>query len=713
MPAVTTFNALLSGLSWNGLFVAGRPTFVSYSFDTAASAAFAGEFPAAFLDSFQPLSAAEQMVARAALDAWAGVSGLTFLEVPAGQGDIRFGAYDFTLGPQSIQDSVAFAYQPAVFDAPDGAFEFDFGGDVFIDLGLAQLGVLLHEIGHALGLKHPFEGQVTLDPSVDDFDHTVMTYNTGGLDPKQLGAFDIEAIQFLYGLSTADGTQAASWSWDGQRNILTQAGGAGNDKLAGVAVQDRIAAGAGDDYVMTRGGGDAIDGEAGNDTLAGGLGDDTVTGGAGDDVIDGDEGEDSLSGGDGDDDIWGLDGDDTITGDLGADTLHANQGLNRLSGGDGDDVLVISSGVVIADGGDGYDELWLAPPSSASVTLSYASLTAGGGSYAGIESIVLFGDVNADTLQGGVLIDVLVGGGGTDSLSGGADDDELFGEAGADTLSGGSGADTIDGSSGDDLITPGDGADDIWGGAGVDTVDFSVELSGVELVMNASRLVDGAAETMQGVENILGSPFGDRITGDANANRIFGAAGSDTLLGGEGANYLRGDDGGDSLSGGSGFDDINGNLGDDTSAGGLGDDWVVGGKENDTLSGDAGGDLVYGNSGADTCDGGEGADTLRGGQDNDIVRGGAGEDFVSGDRGDDTMSGGDGADIFHTFGDTGLDRVLDFNLAQGDRVMLDPGVQFTVSQSGSDTVISMTGGGQVVLVGVAMSSLTGNWIFGA
>jgi hypothetical protein len=45
--------------------------------------------------------------------------------------------------------------------------------------------------------------------------------------------------------------------------------------------------------------------------------------------------------------------------------------------------------------------------------------------------------------------------------------------------------------------------------------------------------------------------------------------------------------------------------------------------------------------------------------------------------------------------------------------MLDSGTQFTVSQVGGDTVISMTGGGQMVLVGATMSSLTPGWIFGA
>jgi serralysin len=77
------------------------------------------------------------------------------------------------------------------------------------------------------------------------------------------------------------------------------------------------------------------------------------------------------------------------------------------------------------------------------------------------------------------------------------------------------------------------------------------------------------------------------------------------------------------------------------------------------------------------------------------------------------MTGGAGADIFHTFGDTGLDRVTDFSRAEGDRVQLDPGTTYTTAQVGADTVITMGGGGQMILVGVQLTSLTGDWIFGA
>jgi|GEM_PF-1994246 len=205
----------------------------------------------------------------------------------------------------------------------------------------------------------------------------------------------------------------------------------------------------------------------------------------------------------------------------------------------------------------------------------------------------------------------------------------------------------------------------------------------------------------------------DALVGGIGADTLTGGAGNDLLVGGDGRGYLRGDDGDDYIQGGADFDDINGNMGNDTCVSGGGDDWVVGGKDNDSLSGSDGQNLVYGNLGADTCDGGGGNDIVRGGQDNDLIDGGAGNDYVSGDKGADTVTGGAGADVFHTFGDAGVDRVLDFSLAQGDRVQLDPGTTYTLAQSGADTVISMTGGGQMILVGVQLSSLTPGWIFGA
>jgi len=215
------------------------------------------------------------------------------------------------------------------------------------------------------------------------------------------------------------------------------------------------------------------------------------------------------------------------------------------------------------------------------------------------------------------------------------------------------------------------------------------------------------------IENAIGGSGADTISGNDAANTLRGGAGNDNIGGGQGDDYLRGDEGDDVIYGGQGFDDINGNAGNDTAHGNKGPDWVVGGKDNDLLYGDEDNDVVYGNLGNDTVDGGVGDDWVRGGQNNDSLVGGDGADWLSGDKGDDTISGGSGADIFHTFGDAGIDRVLDFSRAEGDRVQLDPGTAYTVSQVGADVVIDMTGGGQMILVGVSMSSLTEGWIFGA
>jgi len=242
---------------------------------------------------------------------------------------------------------------------------------------------------------------------------------------------------------------------------------------------------------------------------------------------------------------------------------------------------------------------------------------------------------------------------------------------------------------------------------------------------------------MGDIEDVRGSAQADELIGNVLRNQLFGNGGddyldgwdaNDTLDGGlgddvvwgglgddsisdpGGINYLRGEEGNDRIVGGSGFDDINGNMGDDTASGGLGEDWVVGGKDNDSLSGGEAFDLVYGNLGADTCDGGDGNDIVRGGQQDDVLFGGGGDDYLSGDRDNDTITGGLGADTFHSFGEAGIDRVTDFNRAQGDRVLLDPGTTYTVAQSGADTVVSMSGGGQLILVGVSMSSLADGWI---
>ena len=292
----------------------------------------------------------------------------------------------------------------------------------------------------------------------------------------------------------------------------------------------------------------------------------------------------------------------------------------------------------------------------------------------------------------------------------------VHGGGGADLLMGSFSAETLSGDAGDDTIEGGGGADVLDGGGGFDMLSYAHSPTAQTLDLSQPFSVGSAVN----FEGVIGSGFDDSMSGSSSAESLAGGAGNDTVMagagndtidGGSGTSYLRGEDGNDSIAGGSAFDDINGNMGNDTAHGNGGDDWVVGGKDQDQLFGDAGGDVVWGNLGNDTLDCGDGADQVRGGQGDDVVNGGAGNDFVSGDRGNDTITGGTGADLFHDSQDASIDRVLDFSVAEGDRVMLDPGTTYTVSQVGADTVIDMGGGNQMILVGVQMSTLPPGTIF--
>ncbi|MDP3747300.1 MAG: Ig-like domain-containing protein [Phenylobacterium sp.] len=204
----------------------------------------------------------------------------------------------------------------------------------------------------------------------------------------------------------------------------------------------------------------------------------------------------------------------------------------------------------------------------------------------------------------------------------------------------------------------------------------------------------------------------DIITVPDNGGSVSAGGGDDQVTGGLSNDFVQGNVGADTLSGGAGSDTVlggrdndlvQGNVGSDTVYGDLGDDIVRGGKDGDLVQGNAGADLVFGDLGNDS---------VRGGQGDDQVFGGGGDDFISGDLGNDTVSGGDGADLFHIFGEAGLDLVIDFDAAEGDRVLLDAGAEYSVAQVGGDTVVTLTGGGRMVLQGVQLSTLTDGWILG-
>lgn len=131
--------------------------------------------------------------------------------------------------------------------------------------------------------------------------------------------------------------------------------------------------------------------------------------------------------------------------------------------------------------------------------------------------------------------------------------------------------------------------------------------------------------------------------GDGAANTLIGTTAADTL---------RGDDG------------------DDRLLGRAGGDRLFGGDDRDRLFGEAGDDVLYGQNGRDLLFAAAGDDLIVGGEGDDVAYGGGGADEFSDDGGSDRFVGGPGADSFAIDGDGGVERILDFFRAQGDRISL-------------------------------------------
>jgi Ca2+-binding RTX toxin-like protein len=234
--------------------------------------------------------------------------------------------------------------------------------------------------------------------------------------------------------------------------------------------------------------------------------------------------------------------------------------------------------------------------------------------------------------------------------------------------------------------------------------------------INLGTTANDTMSALGGDDEVAGGMGQDMLNGDDGDDLVYGNQGADTLHGGREDDVVRGGQDSDMVFGDSGDDYVFGDLGADRVDGGVGNDVLWGGQGvassaadlGDSLFGGEGDDYANGNAGADSLDGGAGRDTLQGGRGDDLVAGGDGNDVVMGDVGADTLSGGAGADIFNAQGG-GMDRIADFNPADGDRILLDAGATWSVAQVGADTVVTWNNG-QIVLANVQAASLTGDWI---
>lgn len=433
MTVATDYTAILysadgePSLAWNGITRQGQAVIVTYSFVQGGDlATWEADTPYAN-NGYTALTEAQRTNVRDAMALYEAAAGIVFVEVASGQGMINVMNTDGS-GWGGWAD-VAYST-----DHYTGAGELVIDSSGNYDEGSYGFQTILHELGHAMGLQHPWEGDVTLDPAIDDQWHTVMTYNSSWPSTAVLGSLDVAAMAVQYGAAGA----TAGWDITWADGVLSVVGSAGGDDILGAGGANRLCGG------------------EGQDSLHGRQADDTLKGGEGDDALWGNVGNDRLMGEAGDDALWAFEteagwasGQDSLYGGDGRDTLTGGSGNDYLSGGRGRDYLDSRDSADEMHGGAGADSL-------------YGGLA--GGAWG---NQTLYGDGGEDQLFGGNGGDVLYGGTGGDTLNGGAGWDSLFGGDGNDVLvAGGNGAvvDYFTGGAGADIfvLVPGDAGSQMY-----------------------------------------------------------------------------------------------------------------------------------------------------------------------------------------------------------------------------------------------------------
>lgn len=307
------------------------------------------------------------------------------------------GGYAYRGGDVHLNSQV-FAADNA-FDKDNLVILNDFGGYT-----QGGFGTVLHELGHSVGLDHPFDGKVNIPKgsSEDKVSLTMMSYQNDlnqylpqydaefNVTATQFGLFDLAALHYRYGvnenqnsgndtyyfkdfrlkdssgrhvlgndiyiwdgagLDTFDGSNQTqdlhinltpgSWIWRGRSK--TPASTLVYDKNGNV-VKDQMFIGFGTQIENLYGGSghDELTGNETNNHIKGNAGNDVIHGGNGNDWLEGGAGNDTLNGGEGDDILMGQAGNNTLNGGNGNDIYYVESTGDRITDTGGNDTVYSS-----------------------------------------------------------------------------------------------------------------------------------------------------------------------------------------------------------------------------------------------------------------------------------------------------------------------------------------------------------------------------------